>query len=739
MTVVDLTTLVKLNDANHINETEPKSKLDWALDMGARGFKVFPLLENLKTPPRGSRHVEDSTSDPEKIRAMWLCPVTGSEADFNIGILTGEGLIVADLDVKGEKRGIESFEGLGLSWDSFVVSTPSGGRHVYFSTSVEFANGADLLGPGSGLDARGFHGYVCGPGSTLAAGAYTVISDLPIAPAPEAFTSLLKTPGASGRQPGEIADDSPEALAQGEHFLSHSAPLAIEGEGGNALTFRVAAKLTRNLGLSEDAALDLLLEHWNPRCSPPWEAEELERLVVNSAKYGTSAMGIDTLESTFGEIDLSDIDVPDDGDAEDDDTDNRTPFRFRNLVSADDMVCRPWIYAPLLMRGQVTQLTSSGAGGKSSYILALAIHGALGKPFMGHALHDGAFKSVIYNAEDDKHEQTRRFRAICDHYEIDADEASEGVMLLGKDDFRMKLEGGRICTGVKLATGKDATRNHIMIGKLVKLCAAEEIRMLSLDPLVKLHDVPENDNGAMDSVMEIVREIAIDADVAVLLAHHVSKPGQGRVAGDVNAGRGASAIANSARINLMLSGMNAAEAKVYGISDDERPRYSRLDDSKANMSLRRGGATWIKMHSRDVYGKDRRGNLKADSIGVPALCDLAAAATSANLPDEDVNAKFLKFLARCLFRSERVNTNTRAANYAPRVFASYPDADGIDKECFARAMECLLADGRIEIVKTGKGANERASLTLSASAAAKVSDPSAGLAAFQLPAGSLPS
>jgi hypothetical protein len=415
-----------------------------------------------------------------------------------------------------------------------------------------------------------------------------------------------------------------------------------------------------------------------------------------------------------------------------------SPFRFRNLVSADDMVCRPWIYAPLLMRGQVTQLTSSGAGGKSTLILALAIHGALGRPFMGHALHDGAFKSVIYNAEDDKQEQTRRFRAICDHYEIDADEASEGVMLLGKDDFRMKLEGERIRTGVKLASGKDATRNPVMIDKLVKLCAAEDIRMLSLDPLVKLHDVPENDNGAMDAVMEIVRDIAVKADVAVLLAHHVSKPGQSRVAGDVNAGRGASAIANSARINLMLSGMSAAEAKGYGIPDDERPRYSRLDDSKANMALRRGGAMWIKMQSRNVYGKDRRGNLKADSVGVPALCDLAAA-TSAKLPDEEVNAKFLKFLARSLSRCERVNTNPRVSNYAPKVFALYPDAEGIDKESLRQAMEHLLAEGRIEVIVSGKGANARGSLALSASEAAKVSDPSAGLAAFQLPAGSLPS
>ena len=194
---------------------------------------------------------------------------------------------------------------LGLTLSSLVVRTPSGGYHAYFSTERHFANATALLGPKSGLDILALHGQALAPGSSINGVPYTIFNHAEIETAPEVLASLLKVRSASGRQVGEVADDWEEALAQGEHYLVHNAPLAVEGQGGQNTAYKVAAKLTRNFGLSEDAALDLLRRFWNIRCEPPWEEAELESIVSHAERYGMAARGCDTLEFAFCDIDLS--------------------------------------------------------------------------------------------------------------------------------------------------------------------------------------------------------------------------------------------------------------------------------------------------------------------------------------------------------------------------------------------------------------------------------------------------
>lgn len=66
-----------------------------------------------------------------------------------------------------------------------------------------------------------------------------------------------------------------------------SHPPAVAGNGGNIHTFSLAARLTRDWRLPSDLALKLLLEHWNPRCEPPWTENELDLFFKNADKYGT--------------------------------------------------------------------------------------------------------------------------------------------------------------------------------------------------------------------------------------------------------------------------------------------------------------------------------------------------------------------------------------------------------------------------------------------------------------------
>jgi RecA-family ATPase len=54
------------------------------------------------------------------------------------------------------------------------------------------------------------------------------------------------------------------------------------------------AAMCKSFGVSPETALELMWEHWSPRCSPPWDASELEHLeqkVTNGYTYNTSPPG----------------------------------------------------------------------------------------------------------------------------------------------------------------------------------------------------------------------------------------------------------------------------------------------------------------------------------------------------------------------------------------------------------------------------------------------------------------
>lgn len=62
-------------------------------------------------------------------------------------------------------------------------------------------------------------------------------------------------------------------------------PQAVSGEGGHDATFNAALKVQDGFDLTEDEALEVLLDAFNPRCSPPWTPEELRRKVQQAAQY----------------------------------------------------------------------------------------------------------------------------------------------------------------------------------------------------------------------------------------------------------------------------------------------------------------------------------------------------------------------------------------------------------------------------------------------------------------------
>ncbi|CAH9015784.1 DNA primase [Vibrio phage 393E50-1] len=82
------------------------------------------------------------------------------------------------------------------------------------------------------------------------------------------------------------------------NFISNAAHPAVQGSGTHEL-YRVAL-YGRDHGLPYENATELLWEHYNPRCEPPWddaERDHFEGVVYRAYKYATSAPGCRTFKS----------------------------------------------------------------------------------------------------------------------------------------------------------------------------------------------------------------------------------------------------------------------------------------------------------------------------------------------------------------------------------------------------------------------------------------------------------
>ena len=245
--------------------------LEDALRYAQRGWKIFPLAPRSKLPLIGKRFggrgVLDATCDEAQIRRWWECqPVA------NIGVATGDGLVVLDVDVK--HGGDETLAALEKTHGTLpktpLAFTGGGGWHYFFRVEHAIKNSAGKLG--TGIDIRGDGGYVVAAGSTHENGRPYAWSlgdhpdETPLAPAPDWLVRL-----AGGHDNVVHLPQPPAAWRK----------LVVEGVSEGARNDSLA-KLAGHL-LRRD--VDPLVAHelllcWNKyRLSPPLCDEEVARTV----------------------------------------------------------------------------------------------------------------------------------------------------------------------------------------------------------------------------------------------------------------------------------------------------------------------------------------------------------------------------------------------------------------------------------------------------------------------------
>ena len=162
-----------------------------ALDYVERGWPILPLLPMGKRPnfpvleevygATAWAHLRNGTN-LDDVRQWFKC-----DAETNIGIITGRGLVVADVDKPSKLN--------GLGFPVTPVAQTSRGYHVYLD-----GRGLDIGGGSPPWGDIKSDGYVVAPPSVHESGAryswypYLSYADIPLAPVPDSILALLNSP-----------------------------------------------------------------------------------------------------------------------------------------------------------------------------------------------------------------------------------------------------------------------------------------------------------------------------------------------------------------------------------------------------------------------------------------------------------------------------------------------------------------------------------------------------------------
>lgn len=262
--------------------------LEAALSYAKRGWPVFPT--NAIKEPLVEGGVTAATTDPAKIKAWWARYPRANVA-VDVG---GAGMMVIDLDPGHDLKELEKNVG-PLPKTLLQASTPRGGRHLFFALAPGelVANSASKLA--NAVDVRSFHGYVLVAPSRTADGAYTWEGEGKPAYRTDEMVRLanIAKEKSKDRDNWLIEADLPENVAGAVNWLKTQAKVAVQGQGGDNMAYATAAHM-KSFGISQELAFDLIWEHWNPRCQPPWSADQVEHLetkVINGYSYNTSPPG----------------------------------------------------------------------------------------------------------------------------------------------------------------------------------------------------------------------------------------------------------------------------------------------------------------------------------------------------------------------------------------------------------------------------------------------------------------
>ena len=527
------------------------------LQYAQRGWYVFPIAPGTKVPLKGFEWKVRSTNN---VAALEKALVDPRYKDCNWALdCEKSGVFVVDIDGEIGKQSLAS-----LAIDSpHIVETPSGGLHLYYEGPGPTS--CKTIAPG--IDSRGVGGYVLIPGSSVNGSPYQALKSSDFLPkAPEAIF-----PKKAGVRKTEtpIQEDKPAHVKMAVDYLFSEAPEAVQGERGST-AYKVACRL-RDIGISENRAVSLMAEFWaETKTHPTIDHDELLASTTHAYRYAQNSPGCDTPEAQFPVHTLMKI-------------------RRGSDVRMEDLKPYDWIMKGRYLPGYYTVTIAPGGAGKSRLVLAEAISIVTGVQLT----HNEVIKTgpvYLYTAEDPYEEIDRRIGAVRKHFGITSEQLQDLYFQSGYDEpicFAKQGERGSVIV------------NEPLVSAMIERIKALKCILVILDPMVELHELPENESK-MAVMVQIFRRIAKESGAALSIIHHTKKGIT--EAGDMDSARGSSTLVYGARLAHTLLTMTEKEGKTFGITNGKHKWYSRIDNAKGNYVAPAEQCDWYRKHSISVFG-----------------------------------------------------------------------------------------------------------------------------------------
>jgi RecA-family ATPase len=327
---------------------------------------------------------------------------------------------------------------------------------------------------------------------------------------------------------------------------------------------------------------------------------------------------------------------------------------------------RQWLAQDWVPMRRVTGLYGLGGEGKTMLAQMLATACAIGGRWLG--LPTRRCKSLLLFCEDDAEEMQRRQEAINHHYECDFADlgAIRWLPRLGHDNVLMTFEAGR-------------GRLTPLFDDLCRGAADHGAELIVVDTLADVFCGSENDRAQARAFVQMaLGALARETGAAVIVLAHPSLTG-------ANSGIGSSGSTGwlgTFRSHLFLTTPKPEEG--------EPPERDIRELTRVKANFARRGET-IELEWKD-------------NVFVPTH---APSGILGSIERRNCEAVFLDLLDKTTEEGQPVSSNTRAGNFAPRLFAARPERQRFKKADFEHAMQALFAAGQIRPEPYGRKGDER--------------------------------
>jgi len=500
--------------------TEVDRRVELALSMIDLGALVFPLRPGSKIPliPKraGGGGFRDAHRDRERCETFLR---QAGHPNYGVVFPEGSDVIILDLDGGGEDPRPawqadwqRLYERLGPPGLTFIVRTPSGGRHAYYRWRTDLYGplppGDEMLG---WTVRKPFKGYVVGPGSIVNGQTYEPVGNPQIADLPEAWVRAALE---ESRRPPAAPDARTSITVKG--------PAQVQ-RGGRHKFLRDRARYLVGIGLSGDALFSAVMD-LNRQLPEPKSEDEVRRAIGEvEAKFEPDELDPDTGRPILsaqrdGAVGRKNVGPPEVLDA--------LTFYSALEVAAMTPEVVDWAWRDYLAHGTIVEIVGPPKAGKTTLVFGLIRAYVAGQPFLDRPTAGGP--AVVLTEQG-----PTSLRAVLQRTSI---AERDDVHFLFHRDIR-------------------GHEWHDVVAISVARCGELGARLLVVDTLpafAGLSGEAENNAGDALEAMQPLLDAAASG-LAVLVNRHRRKSLPGMGPGDVaEEGRGSGAFSGAVDVILSL-------------------------------------------------------------------------------------------------------------------------------------------------------------------------------------------